>query len=104
MIFDATDKDQIDLSLALSCIQEQMWVQNIITGMLQQRYGNHIPMQVSKLIWEIATPMEKKQSDWWKLVHFQYDYQHTCITAYVLTIIPTTMLKVYPFSIGRDLG
>lgn len=46
LILEAVNKSQVDLSLALSCLQDQLWMQSIMAHLLRPGYRSHIPMEV----------------------------------------------------------
>ncbi|KAK4818868.1 hypothetical protein QYF61_021073 [Mycteria americana] len=86
LIVDALGVAQNNLSLALSCIQAQLWMQSMV-------------------IWDNATKFEKEFQSWWYLVnYFTYDPINNKATAFVLTIHNASKYTIYPIRIVLGLN
>ncbi|XP_074667534.1 uncharacterized protein LOC141917847 [Strix aluco] len=98
LILEGMKTLQKDTSLALSCIQAQMWVQSIISNILREGEEGILPTEVRKVIWDKALHQERELQSWWKLVNFTYDSTTDKIIAFVLTIPKATQYKIYPIT------
>nr|XP_010297308.1 PREDICTED: uncharacterized protein LOC104632952 [Balearica regulorum gibbericeps] len=88
--------EQNNVSLALSCIQAQMWVQSVIAGILRDGDNGVLPTEIRKIVWDAATEKERQLQAWWRLVNFTHDQVLNAVIAHVLTVAEAHIEKVYP--------
>ncbi|XP_074673093.1 uncharacterized protein LOC141920293 [Strix aluco] len=98
LIIEGMEALQNSSSLALSCIQAQMWVQSIISNILREGEEGILPMEIRKIIWDKALSQERELQSWWKMVNFTYDNVNDKITTYVLTLAKAAQYKIYPIT------
>ena len=96
LIIDALREAQINISLALSCIQAQLWMQSMVAAIIREGEEGTLPTEIRKVIWDNATEFEKEFQSWWYLVNFTYDPISTKATAFVLTIRNASTYTIYP--------
>ncbi|XP_069631692.1 uncharacterized protein [Haliaeetus albicilla] len=96
LITDALGVIQNNLSLALSCIQAQIWMQSVATSIIREGEEGILPTEIQKIIWDSATDFEKERQSWWNLVNFTYDPVTNLATISVLTIYNATIYQIYP--------
>ncbi|XP_075595288.1 uncharacterized protein LOC142599302 [Balearica regulorum gibbericeps] len=96
LITDALGVIQNNLSLALSCIQAQLWMQSVAASIIREGEEGTLPTEIRKIIWDSATDFEKELQSWWSLVNFTYDPVTNTATTFVLTISNATKYSIYP--------
>ncbi|KAK4811143.1 hypothetical protein QYF61_019774 [Mycteria americana] len=96
LIVDALGVAQTNVSLALSCIQAQLWMQSMVAAIIREGEEGTLPTEIRKVIWDNATKFEKEFQSWWYLVNFTYDPINNKATAFVLTIHNASVYTIYP--------
>ncbi|NP_001159385.1 uncharacterized protein LOC422926 [Gallus gallus] len=96
VLLQALGIEQNNVSLALSCIQAQMWVQSVIAGILRDGDNGILPTEIRKIVWDAATEKERQLQAWWRLVNFTHDQVLNSVIAHVLTVVEARIEKVYP--------
>ncbi|XP_075344890.1 uncharacterized protein LOC142402885 [Mycteria americana] len=96
LIMDALGAAQHNVSLALSCIQAQLWMQSIVAAIIREGKEGTLPTEIQKVIWDNATEFEKEFQSWWYPVNFTYDPTDGKATAFVLTIRNASVCTIYP--------
>lgn len=96
VLLQALGIEQNNVSLALSCIQAQMWVQSVVAGILRDGDNGVLPTEIRKIVWDAATDKERQLQAWWRLVNFTHDQVLDAVIAYVLTVAEARIEKVYP--------
>ncbi|XP_075595325.1 uncharacterized protein LOC142599343 [Balearica regulorum gibbericeps] len=96
LITDALGVIQNNLSLTLSCIQAQLWMQSVAASIIREGEEGTLPTEIRKIIWDSATDFEKELQSWWSLVNFTYDPVTNTATTFVLTISNATKYSIYP--------
>ncbi|XP_071884738.1 uncharacterized protein [Anas platyrhynchos] len=96
LIVNALGKAQGNTSLALSCIQAQLWIQSVAAAIIREGEGGTLPTEIRKLIWDNASEFEKEFQAWWQLVNFTHYSENDKIVAFILTISNATVYNVYP--------
>lgn len=77
---------QSNISLALSCVQAQLWMQSVAASIIREGKEGTFPTEIRKIIWDGATDFEREFQSWWNLVNFTYNPITNTATAFVLTI------------------
>lgn len=96
LIIDALGATQNNISLALSCIQAQLWMQSVAASIIREGEEGTFPTEIRKIIWDSATDFEKEFQSWWNLVNFTYDPSTNTATAFVLTIRNASVHSIFP--------
>ncbi|XP_063277375.1 uncharacterized protein LOC134563397 [Prinia subflava] len=96
LMIDALSIAQNNISLALSCVQAQLWMQSVAASIIREGEEGTFPTEFRKIIWDSATDFEKDFQSWWKLVNFTYDPSTNMATAFVLTIQNASVYSVFP--------
>lgn len=96
VLLQALGIEQNNVSLALSCIQAQMWVQSVVAGILRDGDNGVLPTEIRKIVWDAATDKERQLQAWWRLVNFTHDQVLDAVIAFVLTVAEARIEKVYP--------
>ncbi|XP_075346023.1 uncharacterized protein LOC142403694 [Mycteria americana] len=96
LIVNTLGAAQINVSLALSCIQAQLWVQSTVAAIVREGEEGTLPTEIQKVIWDNVTEFEKRFQSWCCLVNFTYDRSDTEATAFVLTIRNASVYTIYP--------
>ncbi|XP_067170013.1 uncharacterized protein [Apteryx mantelli] len=96
LIVDALGAVQINVSLALSCIQAQLWMPSMVAAIIREGEEGTLPTEIRKVIWDNATKFEKEFQSWWYLVNFTYNPIDNKATAFVLTIRNASVYTIYP--------
>ncbi|KAK4805375.1 hypothetical protein QYF61_003948 [Mycteria americana] len=96
LIVDALAVTQNNVSLALSCVQAQLWMQSTVAAIRREGEEGTLPTEIQKVIWDNATELEKEFQPWWYPVHFTYDPTDGKATAFVLTIRNASVYAIYP--------
>ncbi|KAK4818000.1 hypothetical protein QYF61_004113 [Mycteria americana] len=96
VLLQALGIEQNNISLALSCIQAQMWVQSVVAGILRDGDNGVLPTEIRKIVWDAATEKERQLQAWWRLVNFTHDQVLNAVIAHVLTVAEARIEKVYP--------
>ncbi|XP_066405256.1 uncharacterized protein [Molothrus aeneus] len=96
VLLRALGMEQSNVSLALSCIQAQMWVQSVVAGILRDGDNGVLPTEIRKIVWDAATEKERQLQAWWRLVNFTHDQALNAVIAHVLTVAEARIEKVYP--------
>ncbi|XP_068521809.1 uncharacterized protein [Anas acuta] len=96
LIVNALGKAQGNTSLALSCIQAQLWIQSVAAAIIREGEGGTLPTEIQKLIWDNASEFEKEFQAWWQLVNFTHYAENDKIVAFILTVSNATIYNVYP--------
>ncbi|XP_074021302.1 uncharacterized protein [Numenius arquata] len=96
LIVDTLDAAQTNVSVALSCIQAQLWMQSTVAAIIQEGAEGTLPTEIRKIIWDNAGEFGRKFQSWWHLVNFTYDSINSKATAFVLTIHDASVYTIYP--------
>ncbi|KAK4823936.1 LOW QUALITY PROTEIN: hypothetical protein QYF61_008322 [Mycteria americana] len=96
LIVDALGVTQNNVSLALSWIQAQLWMQSIVAAIIREGEEGTLPTEIRKVIWDNATEFEKEFQSWWYPVIFTYHPTDGKATAFVLTICNALVYPIYP--------
>ncbi|XP_054666927.1 uncharacterized protein LOC129199870 [Grus americana] len=96
LVTDVLGVVQNNLSLALSCIQAQLWMQSVAASIIREGEEGTLPTEIRKIVWDSATDFEKELQSWWSLVNFTYDPVTNTATTFVLTISNATIYSIYP--------
>uniref|UniRef100_A0A8C5TKU6 Integrase catalytic domain-containing protein n=1 Tax=Malurus cyaneus samueli TaxID=2593467 RepID=A0A8C5TKU6_9PASS len=96
LIVDALSATQNNTSLALSCIQAQLWMQSVAASIIREGKEGTFPTEIWKIIWDHATEFEKEYQSWWNLVNFTYNPITNVATAFMLTIRNASVYSVFP--------
>ncbi|KAK4828276.1 hypothetical protein QYF61_024941 [Mycteria americana] len=96
VIVDALGVAQTNVSLALSFIQAQLWMQSMVAAIVREGEEGTLPTEIRKVIWHNATKFEKEFQSWWYLINFIYDPISNKATAFVLTIHNASVHTIYP--------
>ncbi|XP_071895524.1 uncharacterized protein [Anas platyrhynchos] len=96
LIIDALSMIQDNVSLALSCMQAQLWLQATAALIIREGSEGIFPAEIRKAVWDNANDFEKKFQSWWTLVNFTYDPVVNMATAFVLTIRNATVYVIHP--------
>ncbi|XP_063003945.1 uncharacterized protein LOC134413832 isoform X2 [Melospiza melodia melodia] len=96
LVIDALSATQNNVSLALSCIQAQLWMQSVSAAIIREGEEGTFPTEIRKIIWDSATEFEREFQSWWNLVNFTYDPISNTATAFVLTIRNASVHLVFP--------
>ncbi|XP_067164812.1 uncharacterized protein [Apteryx mantelli] len=96
LIVNALGVAQYNVSLALSCIQAQLWMQSVVAAIIREGEEGTLPTEIRKVIWDNATKFEKELHSWWCLVNFTYDPINNKAIAFVLTIRNASVYTIYP--------
>ncbi|XP_053911664.1 uncharacterized protein LOC128850707 isoform X1 [Cuculus canorus] len=103
LILDTLGVAQSNISLALSCIQAQLWMQTVAASIIREGEEGIFPTEIRKIIWDNANNFEQNLQSWWKLVNFTYDPVNNVVTAYVLTIHNASVFLIYPvYALGLN--
>ncbi len=60
LVIDALGVVQNNLSLALSCIQAQLWMQSVAASIIREGEEGTFPTEIRKIVWDSATDFERK--------------------------------------------
>ncbi|XP_074424308.1 uncharacterized protein LOC141735521 [Larus michahellis] len=60
LIVDALGVAQTNVSLALSCIQAQLWMQSTVAAIVREGEEGTLPTEIQKVIWDNATEFERE--------------------------------------------
>lgn len=85
-ILEALGTAQSNISLALSYIQAQLWVQSVASAIIREGEEGVLPSEVHKVIWDNANEFEKEFQSWWQVVNFTYNPTNQSATAFALAI------------------
>ncbi|XP_053789591.1 uncharacterized protein LOC128783033 isoform X3 [Vidua chalybeata] len=96
LIIDALNATQSNVSLALSCIQAQLWMQSVAASIIREGEEGTFPTEIRKIVWDSATDFERDFQSWWNLVNFTYDPNTNTATAFVLTISNASVHLIFP--------
>ncbi|XP_039946963.2 uncharacterized protein LOC120765837 [Hirundo rustica] len=96
LIINALNIAQNNVSLALSCIQAQLWIQSIVALVVREGNEGTFPIEIRKIVWDNASNLERKLQSWWTLVNFTYDPTTEIATTFVLTIRNATIYNIHP--------
>ncbi|XP_077645678.1 uncharacterized protein LOC144247889 [Lonchura striata] len=96
LIIEALNATQSNVSLALSCIQAQLWIQSVAASIIREGEEGTFPTEIRKIVWDSATDFEKDFQSWWNLVNFTYDPTTNLATAFVLTIRNASVHSIFP--------
>uniref|UniRef100_A0A8C3V036 Uncharacterized protein n=1 Tax=Catharus ustulatus TaxID=91951 RepID=A0A8C3V036_CATUS len=103
LIVDGLGATQSNFSLALSCIQAQLWIQSVAASIIREGEKGILPTEICKIIWDSAIDFEKEFQSWWNLVNFTYDPSTNTATAFVLTIRNASVHSIFPIiSLGLN--
>ncbi|KAK4810571.1 LOW QUALITY PROTEIN: hypothetical protein QYF61_004534 [Mycteria americana] len=86
LIVDALGVAQTNVSLALSCIQAQLWMQSMVAAIIREGEEGTLPTEIRR----------KGFQSCWYLVNFTYDPINNKATAFVLTIHNASVYTIYP--------
>ncbi|XP_061873044.1 uncharacterized protein LOC133628652 isoform X2 [Colius striatus] len=87
---------QDNVSLALSCVQTQLWMQSVAALIIREGGKVIFPTEIQKVVWNSATNLEKELQSWWTLVNFTYDPITDTATAFVLTVCNASIYVIHP--------
>lgn len=96
LIAEALGMLQTNTSMALSCIQAQLWIQTTVSTLIKKGESGTLSKEFQKIIWDKANDFEKRFQSWWNLVNFAYDPMQDSITAFVMTIAQASVCTIYP--------
>ncbi|RMC21231.1 hypothetical protein DUI87_02089 [Hirundo rustica rustica] len=96
LIINALNIAQNNVSLALSCIQAQLWIQSIVALVVREGNEGTFPIEIRKIVWDNASNLERKLQSWWTLVNFTYDPTTKIATTFVLTVRNATIYNIHP--------
>lgn len=96
LIIKALNVAQDNVSLALSCIQAQLWMQSTVALVIREGSEGAFPIEIRKIVWDNANNLERKLQSWWTLVNFTYDPTTEMATAFVLTIRNAIIYTIHP--------
>ncbi|XP_076194341.1 uncharacterized protein LOC143160464 [Aptenodytes patagonicus] len=96
LIANALGTAQNNVSVALSCVQAQLWMQSMVAAVIREGEEGTLPTEIRKVIWDNATKFEKEFQSWWYLVNFTFDPINNKATAFVLTIHNASVYTIYP--------
>ncbi|KAK4825339.1 hypothetical protein QYF61_026858 [Mycteria americana] len=96
LIVDALSAAQNNVSLALSCIQAQLWMQSMVAAVIREGEEGTLPSEMRKVIWDKATRFDKEFQPWRYLVNFTFDPINSKATGFVLTICSASVCTTYP--------
>ncbi|XP_063280697.1 uncharacterized protein LOC134565168 isoform X2 [Prinia subflava] len=96
LIIDALNVTQNNVSLALSCVQAQLWMQSVAASIIREGEEGIFPTEIRKIIWDNANDFEKDFQSWWNLVNFTYNSVTNTATAFVLTISNASVYTIFP--------
>lgn len=96
LILNTLGVAQDNVSLALSCIQAQLWMQSTASLIIREGNEGYFPIEIREAVWNNATKLEKKLQSWWTLVNFTYDPITNTTTAFVLAIRNATVYMIHP--------
>ena len=96
LIVNTLGATQINVSLALSCIEAQLWVQSTVAAIIREGEEGTLPTEIRKIIWDNATKFEREFQSWWQLVHFPYEPTTSKTAAFLLTIRSALVYTIYP--------
>ena len=74
---------QNNVSLALSCIHAQLWIQSTVAAIIMEGDEDILPTEIQKIIWENVTKFEREFQSWWHLINFTYDHTSNKATVFV---------------------
>ena len=86
IILEALDTAQSNISLALSYIQAQLWVQSVASAIIREGEEGVLPSEVHKVILDNANEFEKEFQSWWQVVNVTYKPTNHSATAFAPTI------------------
>lgn len=81
---DALSIVRTNVSLALSCIQAQLWMQSMTAPVIREGEESTLPVEIQKVVWDNITQFEKKFQSWWYLDNSTYDPISSTATVLVL--------------------
>ncbi|XP_050842348.1 uncharacterized protein LOC108963651 isoform X1 [Serinus canaria] len=96
LLVDALKATQDSISLALSCIQTQLWIQSTAALIIREGSEGVFPTEVQKVVWDSATDFERDFQSWWTMVNFTYNPTIHTAAAFVLTIRNATVHAIHP--------
>ena len=64
LIVDALETIQGNVSLALSCIHAQLWMQSTVAAIVREGEEVILPTEIRKMIWDNATESEREFQSW----------------------------------------
>lgn len=96
LILNTLSVAQDNVSLALSCIQAQLWMQSTASLIIREGNEDVFLIEVREAVWNNATKLERKLQSWWTLVNFTYGPITNIATAFVLTIRNATVYVIHP--------
>lgn len=86
---------QNNLSLDLSCIQAQLWMQSVTASIIREDVEGTFPTEIQKIVWDSATEFARELQSWWTLVNFTYDPITNMATIFVLTMHNASIYIIY---------
>lgn len=95
-LLGAIDGLQNNVSLALSCIQAQLWVHSITALIIREGEEGAFPTEIWKIVWDKATDLEQKLQSWWRMVNFPYDPTTNIVRTVVLSIRNASLYTIHP--------
>ncbi|XP_053789324.1 uncharacterized protein LOC128782859 [Vidua chalybeata] len=96
LLVDMLQVAQGNISLALSCIQAQLWIQSTAALIIREGSEGVFPTEVRRVVWDNATDFERDSQSWWTLVNFTYNPTTNTATAFVLTIRNAIIHTIHP--------
>lgn len=70
---DALGVIQNNLSLALSCIQAQPWMQTVAASIVREGEEGTFPTEMWEIVWDCGTYFKREVQSWLSLVNFTFD-------------------------------
>ncbi|OWK60872.1 hypothetical protein RLOC_00000527 [Lonchura striata] len=96
LLVDALEGAQENISLALSCIQAQLWIQSTAALIIREGSEGVFPAEIRKVVWDSATDFKRDLQSWWTMINFTYDPTTNTATAFVLAIRNATVHTIHP--------
>ena len=86
---------QDNVSLALSCMRAQLWLQATAALIIREGSEGIFPAEIQKAVWDNANDFEKKFQSLWTLVNCTYDPIVNMATAFMLIIRNATVYVIH---------
>nr|XP_032600663.1 uncharacterized protein LOC116806961 isoform X2 [Taeniopygia guttata] len=96
LIVNAMGTANENMSLALGCVQAQLWMQSVAASIIREGSEGTFPAEICKIVWDHASDLERELQSWWILVNFTYNPVMSMVTAFVLTIRNASVSLIYP--------
>lgn len=86
---------QTNDSLALSCIQAQLWMQLMTAPVRRECEEGTLPVEIQKVFWDNIVQFENKSQSWWYLDNSTYDPICSTATVFVSPSHSTSVYRIY---------